>query len=201
MYRVRYQFDRPFAYIHNRWIVPKHKVIITDPRFGIGQYHDLDYVMLHALFQMVVDYIEIECAALNEGFQTPRQKVQFWIYDLPIINWFFPYPRNIRRGLHYLRWAMKLKNDPVDAERGGIEQSQFAEDMFRLYTFWKHERPCRIDPNGLYIAHRGEQGWKRPMTDIDRVLMEESDALECAYQAQDTMMLTLIIKHRNRMWT
>lgn len=194
--RVIHTLTRPLVYIHNRWIVPSHKIVIRNSEFGIGRYHDSDSRMLYALFQLVVDYVEIECAALNSRFETPVQKWRRRLTYIPVLTWFIPYPRNVRRGLHYLRWSIKLKD-----EQGGLEQSQFASDIFKLYTFWIHTRPRRSNPWDTYISERETRDWKAPLTDYDRSLMQEADRIERLQDDEDTQMLNLIVNIRNRMWT
>lgn len=188
----------PVIYIHNRFVCPSHRVVIRHPDFGKGYYHDTDHIMLYAMFQMVVDYIEIECAGCvgpKEGlFETDWQKVNRWVRELPILHWFLPPPRNARRGLHRLRWEISLKDEHPS-------QSESAKDLLTLYRFWVHERPRREDPwekvsdirmNGHFYTFRTEQ-WKKEADQANEIVM--------AYDKQDQEMLHLIVKNRRCLWT
>lgn len=190
-------------FVHNRWIHPSHKVVITDPEFGIGNYHDSDHRLLYANFQLLVDYVEIECAALNSKyFSSDEQRVYELFAELPILHWFLPHYRNAKQGLHHLRWAMKQQECPGQAESARI--------MFDLYKFWKHDRPQRIDPWDEVpevditemLDHAHKNGGKiRPLTKKEKKAYTNAFDIEAKYYEEDTEMLKLLIKHRNTLWT
>ena len=195
-YQFREQFFMtPLYYIHNRWVNPSDRVIIRHPDYPKGQYQDTDTTMLFVLFQMVVDFVEIECAGGcgNAHFETTWQACSRTIRELPFLRWFVISPRNARQGLHHLRWTMKLKDMP--------SQVTFARDMFTLYTFWKHERPRRQDPWKIYSKMREGKDWKGPLTPQEKKQLYKCQAVEDKYTHQDTKMLNLLIKNRTGMWT
>jgi hypothetical protein len=189
----------PVSYIHNRWVVPSHRVTIKHPDYTVGHYHDKDYIMLYAMFQLIVDYVEIECASpmgVSENYyETFWQKCNRWMRQLPILHWYLRPVRNARRGLHHLRWQMNMKDHP--------RQKQFAKDIFRVYRFWKHERPTRKDPFESYYKAREREGkdWQGKLTPHESKLLERGGRLENKQEKQDEQMLHLIIKHRNGLWT
>jgi hypothetical protein len=195
-YFYHHRLIAPVAYIHNRWINPSDRVIIQHPDFSKGSYHDADHTMLYLLFQMVVDYVEIECAvfpATTNVFETRWQSIDRFIHEIPFLHWFMKPTRNARRGLHYLRWAMKIKDN--DSQR------QFAKDIFTVYKFWVHERPARKDPFATYYALREGKDWKGKLTPKERKVMNAAQKLEDKYEKQDQRMLHLIIKQRSGLWT
>jgi len=186
----------PLAYIHNRWINPSDRVIIKHPDYPQGHYHDTDTVMLYALFQLLVDYIEIECGNfLSTRYETPAQTWYRRFRELPVIHWLLPVPRHALRGLHHLRWEMSLKDHP--------SQSAAAKEMFILYRFWKHRRSERVDPFQAYHSLRVGKEWdsKRRITEEESLLLKEACDLEEKYEQEDTDMLTRIVKIRNCLWT
>mgnify|MGYP001331169892 CR=1 FL=1 len=190
----RKAITNPLAYIHNRWINPSDRVIITHPDCPRGRYRDTDTVMLYALFQLLVDYIELECGNFlstryENGWQTWYRRFR----ELPLIHWFIPPVRHAQRGLHYLRWEMSLKDSPSQAET--------AKELFTLYRFWKHERDERIDPFASYHALREGKDWKGPHTEEEERRFTDAVALEARYDEEDTDMLTRIVKIRHSMWT
>ncbi len=189
--------------IHNRWINPSHKITITNKEFGIGQYHDTDHRMLYAMFQLLVDYVEIECAAMNSNyFTTPWQKVLDTLHTVPVLHWFLPSYRNALQGLHRLRWEMKLIHEHPS-------QAESARVIFDLYKFWTRTRPNRIDPYDLYrpieisdlIHNARNNNGIITFTDTQREYFDAVQKLEDKYEAEDTEMLHLLIKYRSCLWT
>jgi len=197
-------FKDALMYIHNRWVHPSHKVIITDPEFGIGSYHDIDHRMLYANFQLLVDYVEIECAALNgDHFNTPVQKVLDTLHNIPILHWFLPSYRNALQGLHRLRWEIGLGDEHPS-------QSASAQVIFDLYKFWKHDRPCRIDPwdmvpdvdfSAMIKYAKDHNGTLPELDPFTKSCYNFAHELEDKYFQEDTEMLQLLIKYRNHLWT
>jgi hypothetical protein len=173
---------------------PSDRVIIKHPDYPQGHYHDTDYVMMYALFQLLVNYVEIECGNfLSTRFENSWQKWCRRFRELPVIHWLVPPTRHALRGLHHLRWEMKLKDHP--------SQAAAAKELFTLYRFWKHERDTRIDPFEAYHNLRNGKDWKGPITEQESLLLMEATTLEDLYEQEDTDMLTRIVKIRNCMWT
>jgi hypothetical protein len=197
----RYARESIFPYIHNRWISPSHKIIIKHPEYHLGSYHDTDDIMLYGMFQLLVDYVEIECAVFpcvsedqNRLFETPWQRVYRVISELPGVRHFIPPGRNARRGLHHLRWAMKLgKESP--------SQAASAKEVFELYRFWKHTRLGRVNPWTLYSEIREHRDWTRPLSKTERRFLNRAHAVEERYHREDEQMLIRLIKRRRDLWT
>jgi site-specific recombinase XerD len=186
----------PVVYIHNRWINPSDRVVIRHPDYTKGHYHDADHIMIYLLFQMVVDYVEIECSvfpATKNSFETRWQSINRFIHEIPLLHWFLKPTRNARRGLHNLRWQMKMKDH--DSQR------DFAKDIFKIYKFWVHDRPTRKDPFERYYALREGKDWKGKLTAQERKCLNAAQKLEAKYERQDQAMLHLIIKNRSCLWT
>lgn len=184
------------SYIHNRWVCPSDRVVIRHPDYPRGHYYDADGKMLYILFQMLVDFVEIECAIFppnSNYFETRQQRIYRIIQDLPVLTWLLPSTRNARRGLYHLRWAMKLKDMPGQAEH--------AKAVFKLYRFWKHERPARKDPFAAYSAAREGKEWRGSLTPKEKKLLDRGTKLEDKYEREDEKMLHLLMKIRMGLWT
>lgn len=187
-------FKEILPFIHNYWVCPSNRITIHHSDCRRGHYHDADTVMMHALFQMVVDYVEIELSAnLGDGFETRWQKCVRWLRNLPVLHWFMPCPRNARRGLHHIRWVMKLTDSPSQAE--------FAKTLLSVYKFWKHTRPRREDPFAYYYLAREGKSWKSPLTPEEESLMRVCEEMEAKQEKEDQDMLHTIITFRKCMWT
>lgn len=181
------------AYIHNRWVNPKTHVHIRHPEFEKGHYYDADTRMLYANFQLLVDYVEIECGH-TEHFQTHWQRWRQSVHSIPVIGWFIPPSRNIRQGLHYLRFCMKLKDEmPSQAAHG--------REVFRLYKWWTKTRPARLDPWTPYYILREHRDWKGSLTPKEKKLMDKCQRLEDRYDREDERNLIALIKIRKGLWT
>lgn len=199
---MRNMMKEPLVYIHNRWVRPSHKVTITHPDIRVGQYRDVDTIMLYANFQILVDFIEVELAGAHFGptyFETRGQKVYRVIQELPILGWLLPLPRNARRGLHHLRWSMQLKDSP--------SQAHYAREKYELYKWWTRTRPNRVDP------------WSWPDTDVTETRqmigedgrlnfsveysakLEQSAKEDDKYTEEDTDMLIRLMRIRGGLWT
>ena len=71
-------------------------------------YHDKDYLMLHGVFSLLVDFVEVECAHMN--------------YDIP------NKPNRSRRlGLDHLDWQINLPGNP---------NKEYARMTKELYLWW-----------------------------------------------------------------
>jgi hypothetical protein len=191
---------RFLPYIHNGWVNPSHLVIIKHPEYGFGRYHDADTTMLFAMFQILVDFVEIECGSIcgPYRFETRLQKIHRVITNLPLLHWLLPPVRNKRRGLHHLRWAMKLQDSP--------SQAAHAKDVFALYRFWTKQRPNR----------KGPWDWAETFEEIKRIpntegllsfspeysaRLDEANELEELYHQEDEAALLLLVKIRRGLWT
>lgn len=192
------------SYVHNRWVHPSHKVIIDHPQYGIGNYHDSDDRMLFSNFQLLVDYVEIECANMyricskKAPFDTCRQKAESLIDLIPFVGKLLPPSRNALQGLFYLKWELSLKDDSPS-------QAAAAKEILALYKFWVHTRPERRDPWDIPAKVRdkepfGPDGTFKISPKYSKAL-RKADQLESKYNREDTKMLTRLMKIRNCMWT
>jgi len=196
------RFTDPLAYIHNRWISPSHRVTINHPEFSRGQYHDTDCIMMFAMFQLLVDFVELECGTFGlcgvYPFEHSRwQRMYRVMGDIPILGWFVPPSRNALRGLHHLRWAMKLPDMPSQVEH--------AKAVFRLYKFWKHERPARPDPfddaEGFTDEEEGRGKKFGDWSPRYSEFLKRAGELEDKYNQEDQEYLHMLIEIRCGLWT
>ena len=116
-YYFRNRFTRKYSYIDtklNRW-----------------EYHSRSERVLHALAEMVVDYVEVSLASRQYWNNTKK-------YKLPKFKPF----RCPDAGLDYLRWEIDL----VKTDTYSADQSNIAIEVLALYHWWTHVRPSREDP-------------------------------------------------------
>jgi len=146
-YPIRYWIEDTL--IPNTWwpISRTYGSIVSYIRFGYFEklylintklskdYHDADRRLLHGMFSLLVDFVEIEKAwmqaILYEDYKRPWWK----------LNSRF---RSREMGLEYLDWEITLINDEHDNLQG-----ENAKIIKELYLWWVDIRSARIDPYSL----------------------------------------------------
>lgn len=146
-------------------------------------WHDKDYVMLHAMFQLLTDFVEKEKAWM----MSTTEKYS----DQKPSKWKKPFWRSRELGLKYLEWESELDQDPASAlygrpgwdANGNPSQSEVARQVIRLYTWWKDDYLNRKNLYEMEIATHEIQDKEH-----ERYL-EEQEALE------------MLVKIRTSLWT
>lgn len=203
---------RPFNdlryYIRCR-VFDRYHIINTGLKPG---YADCDSRMLHGMFSLLVDNIEVEKAWMNVVFNNGNQKkfkTPWWSK-----GWIrFKSFRNIDAGLAYLNWEISLDDPTLSEYQRCDQQAQSAREQLALYTWWKKIRPARLDPMDA-------SGWsdycaehmvslddifddeKTPEEEIKiRALLDKLNEIERAYHNEDTENLIRLVKIREHLWT
>jgi hypothetical protein len=117
-------------YMNNRWLTKSHSLTSNLPR---GKWYDLDTRLLHAIFDELVNFVEIELAWKNI-ICSDEDKKKYRVSCLRIGKW-----RNAEAGLAYLKWASDLKidedwidkNDPSYGQP--THQARMAQEIIKLY--------------------------------------------------------------------
>lgn len=188
-------------YVSNRWVYKTHALTSNLKR---GKFHEFDARLLHALFDELVIFVEIEKA----------WDYVFWIEEEPKMHrrpWYckFPgvrLPRIPEAGLSYLQWASKLKSDSGEP----THQAYAAQEMIILYKWWKEERPKRPHPgdtsgwteycankNSLSCFFNSDELEKKKRSEISEIC----DKMEKEQEDEDTEILIRLIKIRYSLWT
>lgn len=166
-------------YIRNRYI---DKLQYLHTGLKPGSYYDLDYRIIHALFNELVDFVELELTASMKWDSSKKYK--------------FIKGRCKEAQDDYFDWANHLKH------QGRLtEQAKASRKIQKLYEWWKNERPNRIDP-----FSSSEFSY-----DIDEILdnkqiKQKQKAYKKAYDVEldqeneDTKMLIELINIRHHLW-
>lgn len=215
IYWPKNTYNRIRNYFTNRWINKTHALTSHLER---GVWHDYDMRLLHAAFDALVDFVEVEQALMNFACASDEDKKSM----LP----HFKGNRSAKVGLDYLEWATSLKNDEEwfskdDPEFGKpTSQALAAQQTLDLYRWWKEKRPNRPDPfeasgwsdycdkmEKEAIA-RGEDGCMAVLhskTPEEREISSKISAIcskmEQEQEDEDTEMLILLVKIRKNLWT
>ncbi len=167
-------------------------------------WHDSDTQILHANFQILVNYVEKECAWMNVVFSSDEWN------ELPLIQRLYltcgGTLRSRRLGTKYLQWECDLRDDDGKPSH----QATIAKQIYDLYWWWTIVRPKRVDPYSKIDAKFDPAWWGNngPVTDEQKQQLalwtKQSDAanlLEEQYYQEDTDQLKKLMDLRNCMWT
>jgi hypothetical protein len=161
-------------------------------------YWDKDTILLYAVMQLVVDFVEIECSFMEiDAPYTLRQRINF---KLPWCLKSDEVYRNRELGLRHLKMLEETYQDML------VNPSEAPKAIREVYLWWKDVRPNRIDPDvasGL-IDYANNNPNARNYTSPDKVadkLIKRTVKIEQQYEKEDTEMLNKVIKYRGFMWT
>jgi len=200
-YPIRYWIENTL--IPNCWwpITRRWDKIISYIRFGIFEkhhlidtklpkdYQEVDTRLLHGMFSLLVDFVEVEKAWMeaifNENYKRP-----WWKLDSRF--------REREMGLKYLDWEITLIND----EHSNL-QGENAKKIKELYLWWVDVRTARIDPYDL-MDDLPKKSLEAKIYDNDPErdkVYDQINKLETDYFNEDTAMMEKLISVRGSLWT
>lgn len=184
-------------YVDNRWITKTHYL-----KTGLkpGHYYDLDYRILHGLFNELVDFVEVDYAYLSK-----------WSLKKGAKNYKFKNGRCVEAGLDYLDWACNMKYDKnwgmtkKDPKYGKLtNQAISAQKIEELYFWWK-DRPNRPEPMAIaglsWDKNKEDNLMDGKMTRKELSEFKKLAKIEADYEKEDTKMLIELIKIRKVLWS
>lgn len=209
------KFDDVRSYFMNRFVDKSH---VLNTRLKPGKYYEIDTRVMYAMFETLVDFVEIEKAWMMVVWSDAEVRAK---YDYP--KWYFR--RNLKwfkrhrcpnAGLDHLNWEMGLIHEPEHFGPDGkndpsycmpTSQAESAKEQYELYMWWKNEYLKRPDINEL-------SGWSE-VCDKYEIFEEHSvdaqaeidqahkrlNALEVNWAAKDDEMLKRLIDVRRGLWT
>ena len=194
-------YDSIRTYIRNRFITKTH---LIPTGLVPGEWHETDERMLHGMFELLVDFIEIEKAHMHRWCKPSTEKP--WYLKWRFLRW--GEHRSVEDGLAYLDWEMKLVEQ--DGEHF-THQAQAAETQYELYNWWKNIRPNRPDPyevtgwNALNDTLPDIMCWDATNNSEERrqlnLLSLKVHELEERWEKEDEEMLLKLVKIRRSLWT
>jgi hypothetical protein len=192
------------AWIRYR-ILDRHHMIDTKL---IPGYQEIEERMLHGMFSLLVDFVEIESAWVHVVFnEVEDKKLPWWSRGLTRFKSF----RNPEAGLAHLRWEMTLDNENLSVDERNPGQAAMAREVWELYHWWKFIRPQRPDPHDvagwseycrntsmrdMFSNDRDPEDQRRSMEIIGR-----ANEIENSYDNEDEVMLIRLVKIRKSLWT
>jgi len=177
------KIDNVYCYIKNRYITKTHYA----PTYLIpGRWYEVDHRLLHSMFGLLIDFIEIDKANMQRSCSTTDQNDQ--------VSW-YQSERSPKLGIKYLEWEKTLTGDSGT-------QAQSATDQLELYNWWKCIRPNRIDPfiTTGYNNYCETIKWNHPGHDELRDMLNQIYDIENKYNIEDTVMMEKLVEIRHSLW-
>lgn len=194
--RFKRNLFSPFSnlriYVYNRFVDGTH---VLKTNLKIGKYYDPEQRMLHGLFSMLVDFVEIDLASQygwdNPNYQKRKKQTLLWRRF-----------KSRQMGLAHLDWASSLimdqnmgvaPNDPKFGQLAG--QALAAIEIKKLYLWWIN-RLENGQPNYYEIS-----GYNKFLTEI-REKYGISDEMSLLFgkgadllSEEDKKIMTLILNN------
>lgn len=193
-----YPYER-VSKLMNKYIRKHSQINITTLKDN--EWYDTETRMLHGMFQLLVDYVELEKAHVQIIF---KEK------DTPMYMRNTYYRSGIM-GLKYLDWEVSLGKKAKEFSN----QSKNAKIVRDLYIWWTSTRPQRTDvmdvkgsmgvsTNEFYndeetLSSIGRRKDKEP--ELYEDVNKAYEDAEKAYKEEDEKMLIKLIKIRDSLWT
>ena len=225
--------ERPFAYFLMETVPDKfddlHRFFtkpLNDLRYAIrvrlfDRYHiiktglkpgyqDADTRLMHGMFNLLVDFVEVELAWMHvvfDGEELKKRKHPWWSLGWTRFKAF----RDPDAGLDHLRWEMSLDDESLPPHERSPHQAMRAREIWEIYHWWKFIRPRRPDPYEIsgwseYCDSKSmKELFSNDQTNEDRKismeLIDRSREIEEAYDREDEEMLIRVVKLRKHLWT
>jgi len=152
-------------------------------------YYDKDTILLHAVMQLVVDYVEIELAP------EPDTRIGKLLSKLP---WFIrPTFRSPALGLKNLEQIIDEKVD--------LTWLEFHKKLKEVYIWWTQIYPNRKSVEEVYGYNSYIKNHKKYSklyrAKKEKHLFDKMIKLEVQYLTEETDMLKSVIEYREYLWT
>jgi len=192
------------------WAI-RHRTVqrfhLVDTKLNPG-YHEIDERMLHANFELLVDYVEIECANMATVFDNEKRKEAYgWRRKIPSFLR-IKERRSRELGMKHLEWETTLSSPDLPEYERNPGQAARAVQAIILYIWWKDVYPNRQD---LEAPDSGEFGlrilsnkWKQENPEMSAKITQwskESFEQELAWDNEEEAMLIALMKIRKGLWT
>jgi len=209
---LRYKIDNAKSWC--RYRIVRYHVLHTGLK---PYYYDKDTLLLHASFNLLKDFVEVEKAWLKyiRSDETPTSGVS---RDLLFAKKFhIPYYEQIffrspKLGLKYLAWEATLDSPDIPVQERNVEQATTAREIIELYNWWTIIRPCRsemeypvpavTDNNTLMYPFSDSYKAEHPVDfELREYVTDYNFNLEKQWNDEDDYMLNRLISIRRSLWT
>lgn len=208
---TKYIMLKPFKDIKNfvRYrTYDKHHIINTGLVPG---YHECDTRLMHGMFNLLVDFVEVELAWMNY-ISNKENKASWWKKLVPSLKSY----RDPESGIDYLNWEATLDDPKLSEFERSDLQAANAREKLVIYNWWKFIRPAREDAidlsgwsawsankrkkNGVFGLLSIKDDSDEEKDEIRRILAKR-DQIDAAYDEEDTQMMIRLCKIRLSLWS
>jgi len=165
---VRHALRRIYGRVRYQWFSPYQ--LFTIRSIKATDYRDIDTLLVEAVFQMLVNFVETEKAHLAKITMLRHYQdymkgkiplddldVKYDLHNIVVgyagMKWWEKWLERKTMpeafGLLYLDWEQSLRNDPVtypEEKESLTRQADVAAEIREIYNYIKHVRPNRPDP-------------------------------------------------------
>lgn len=198
LYGVILRFDLFFRATHC-WFA-RYDLIRTG--LAKTKYHEADNLLLHGMFSVLVDFVEVELASYYCATLSKEERKQ---YNVPRRHFLWTNWRSPEAGMKELeRMVAEVAPDGDNLGEHYARQARSAKEILELYTWWKNVRPNRKDPYAEYDEYRKDNPFPQKndgKNDAIHQIFERVDMLEEDYENEDTQMSIRLVKIRRELWT
>lgn len=184
------------AYVINRWIDKAHLVQL--PQVKKGSWMETDEMMFHAVFQLLVNFVEGQAAYLVKISEDPKNEV-FLAWKRagrnPFKRWWLRNYWNELFGISYLKHYIEDTREP--------ELAEIALKTLHLYDWYKHERPNRPELWNTFKGKKyiGTEEAPNGLTPEFIQHLEQCQSKQDFYYADDTRKAQHVLDIRGSLWT
>lgn len=173
-------------------------------------YHDLDELMLHTCFTMLVDFVEVESAHMYIVCNDDEQKKESrWAKYLPFYKFMFPF-RRPDLGIAHITWSTTLDDPALPTHLQSHAQAVSAREILALYNWWTVTRQNRVPLRPTEFNDQGLGGLSFLSTYFDstapdfvkyRESVGKMNEQESIFNDEDQTMFIRLINIRRALWT
>lgn len=172
-------------------------------------YYEIDTLMLHANFNMLKDFVEVEQAMHTYYWSDECKNASWWEKHMPFYRTVYPF-RMPGLGIQHLTWASKLDDPSLPPHERSDSQAKAARETLILYKWWVDTRPARLTDPHVHYDNQGLGSLGCFDDDFDtnaadykahRAAMDNTAIQEEKWREEDTDMLVRLIRIRHSLWT
>jgi hypothetical protein len=199
VYPIKWAYEEISAWLLYRTFDRYH---IVNTGLAPG-YHELDFRMLHANFNMLKDFVEVQQA--KREYWGGDSKKTWCELHMPFYEIVYPF-RRPDLGIKHLEWGATLDDPTLPIYEQSPAQAKYAREMLALYKWWTETRPNRVEvvvryPSGNLFdifdpAFQLTKTYKTYRADLNKSSKQEEK-----WHKEDDAMLVRLIKIRRGLWT
>lgn len=201
VYPIKWKYEAIDDWIRYRTIA-KYHIVETGLQPG---YNELSNIMLHANFNMLKDFVEVQLA--YRSYWADDTDTKSWCEKhMPMYYQFYEF-RKPALGIKHLEWAATLDDPTLPVFEQSPDQAISARETLKLYKWWVEDRPERkpveirypphdISSVGFNSSNRNTAEYKIYRDDLDKSFNQGAD-----WDQEDDRMLVRLMNIRRSMWS